>query len=124
MPRSSARIAIVDDDAAVRKALIRLLAASYDAQAFESGSEFLASLDHGVPDCLVIDLQMPEMTGLDLQVHLVRAGIKIPTIFITAHDESGTRGRCKAAGAMAYLLKPLRKAALVGAINAAIETSI
>ena len=66
---------------------------------------------------------MPDMTGLELQHHLARAGIKIPTIVITAHDEPGARERCFAAGASAYLLKPLRKAALIAAINTATATS-
>jgi len=124
MSRSSTRIAIVDDDAAVRTALTRLLQTSYEAQAFASASEFLASLYHRSPDCLILDLQMPEMNGLELQVYLARAGIKIPTIIVTAHDESSSRAQCTAAGAVAYLVKPLRKATLVKAIDAATETSV
>ena len=72
---------------------------------------------------MIVDLQMPNMTGLELQHHLARTGIKIPTIVITAHDEAGTRERCIAAGAAAYLLKPVRKAALLTAITSAIEAS-
>lgn len=72
-----------------------------------------------LPDCLILDLQMPEMTGLELQQNLARKGIRIPTIIITAHDESGMRERCKAAGAIAYLAKPLQDTSLFAAIDAA-----
>ena len=117
-------IAVVDDDASVRKALSRLLeTSSYEVKTFETAWEFIASLPHGVPECMIVDLQMPDMTGLELQHHLARTGIKIPTIIITAHDELGTRERCIAAGAAAYLLKPLRKAVLIAAIDTATKRS-
>jgi FixJ family two-component response regulator len=113
-------VAIVDDDAPVRVALARLLrASSFETETYASGEEFLNSLRLHTPGCLVVDLQMPEMTGLQLQHHLARAGIKIPTIIITAHDEAGTRERCASAGASAYLLKPLQPATLIAAIKAA-----
>ena len=74
-------IAIVDDDASVRKALARLLGASaLNPQTYASGQQFLKSLEHAVPRCLIVDLQMPEMTGLELHSELLRAGIEIPTI--------------------------------------------
>ena len=92
---------------------------SYEVQTFEAASELIAALPHGIPECMIVDLQMPNMTGLELQHHLARSGIKIPTIVITAHDEPGTRERCIAAGAAAYLLKPLSKAVLIAAINTA-----
>jgi FixJ family two-component response regulator len=116
----TACVAIVDDDPSVLKALARLLrTSSCDTKTYRSGQEFLDSLQYGVPACLVVDLQMPEMTGLDLQHHLKRSGIRIPTIIITAHDELATRQLCNAAGAHAYLLKPLQGPALIAAINAA-----
>ena len=119
MPKPTTCIAIVDDDAAVRKALARLLRmSSFETETFGSGEEFLDSLSRRTPACLIADLQMPEMTGLQLQHHLARVGVRIPTIIITAHDEAGARERCEAAGASAYLLKPLQPAALVAAINA------
>jgi FixJ family two-component response regulator len=118
MSKCPPRIAVVDDDASVRKALMRLLeTSSYDVQTFDSACELIAALPHGVPDCLIVDLQMPSMTGLELQHHLGRAGIRIPTIVVTAHDEPATKERCIAAGAVAYLLKPLRKAVLIAAID-------
>ena len=121
MTKSTRRVAIVDDDAAVRKSLMRLLeTASYDVQTFETAREFIDALPNGVPECALIDLQMPNMTGLQLQQYLANAGINIPTIIITAHDESGSRDRCMAVGASAYMIKPLRKTALLAAIDAAI----
>jgi FixJ family two-component response regulator len=114
-------VAIVDDDSAVRKALRRLLGASaIHTRAFASGREFLDSLASGVPDCLILDLQMPEMTGLELQAELTQAGTRIPTIVITAHHDAGLRERCLTAGAAAYLVKPLDNAVLVASINSAI----
>jgi FixJ family two-component response regulator len=116
-----ARVAIVDDEASVRKALARLLGASaFNSQTYASAREFLDSLASGVPECLIVDLQMPEMTGLELQGELLRAGIKIPTIIITAHDEKGFFEQCRAAGAIAYLLKPMDEATLIAAVNKAI----
>jgi FixJ family two-component response regulator len=124
MSNPSHRIAVVDDDASVRKALMRLLeTSSYEVETFESACALIAALPHGIPDCMIVDLQMPDMTGLELQHHLARTGIKIPTIIITAHDEPGTRERCIAAGAAAYLLKPLRKAVLIAAIDTASNMS-
>ena len=103
---------------------MRLLeTSSYDVQSFQSADELLSGLSTGLPECMIVDLQMPNMTGLELQHHLARDGIKIPTIVITAHDEPGTRERCIAAGAAAYLLKPIRKATLLTAVSMAIETS-
>ena len=120
MSKSNLRIAVVDDDASVRKALGRLLeTSSYEVQTFDSACEFIAALTHGVPECMIVDLQMPNMTALELQHHLASTGIEIPTIIITAHDEPGTKERCIAAGAAAYLLKPVRKTVLVDAIETA-----
>ena len=115
-------VAIVDDDSAVRKALARLLCASaIEARTFSSGREFLDSLPSGTPDCLIVDLQMPEMTGLELQLELARTGARLPTIVITAHNDAGLRERCLAAGAAAYLLKPLDEGTLITTIGATVS---
>jgi FixJ family two-component response regulator len=120
----SARVAIVEDDAGVRKALARLLdASSFQTEIFGSAREFLASLADHRPDCLVADLQMPEMSGLGLHAHLTDAGLAIPTVIITAHNGDGVRERCAAAGAQAYLVKPIQHEVLIAAINAAIGQS-
>ena len=114
-------VAIVDDDASVRKALSLLLdTASFEAEAYPSAAAFLASLGDKRPQCLIVDLQMPEMTGLELQQHLVQRGIRIPTIVITAHNERGARERCELAGARAFLLKPIQDETLIETIVLAI----
>jgi FixJ family two-component response regulator len=114
-------VAIVDDDNAVRKGLARLLGASaIPVRSFASGREFLNSLSGEVPECLIVDLQMPEMTGLELQGELARLGACIPTIVITAHNERGLRERCIAAGAAAYLVKPLDGTQLLASIDSAV----
>jgi FixJ family two-component response regulator len=121
MTKASPRVALVDDDAAVRKALARLLSASsFDISTFASAREFLDSLTEDHPACLVLDLHMPEITGIELQRMLVGAGIHIPTILITGHNEPGLSERCCSAGAVAFLVKPVEWHTLVGEINAAI----
>ena len=113
-------VVVVDDDMAVRLALKRLLcAASFNAEAYGSAEDFLASLRQRVPQCLILDLQMPGTTGLELHSQLTANNIKIPTIFITAHDTEGIREQCELNGGAGFLLKPLRRATLIAAINAA-----
>jgi FixJ family two-component response regulator len=110
-------VAVVDDDASVRKALARLLGASaFHARTYASAQQFLKSLQDAIPQCLIVDLQMPEMTGLELHSELLRAGFEIPTIITTAHDDAGCSDRCRAGG-VAYLLKPFDQATLIDAIN-------
>jgi FixJ family two-component response regulator len=120
MTQPLTRVAIVDDDSSVRKALARLLGAHcFETNTYESASDFLKSVAINRPTCLVLDLHMADITGLDLQRYLRRAGIEIPTIVITAYDEPGIRERCHHAGAAAFLIKPLDSTILIGAINAA-----
>jgi FixJ family two-component response regulator len=117
-------IAVVDDDPSVLKALTRLLRTrAFHVKAYVSAREFLAALPDGLPECLVVDLQMPEMTGLDLHHHLARKGIQIPTIIITAHNDVGVRERCEAAGAIAFLSKPVQDTSLIAAIEDASRIS-
>jgi FixJ family two-component response regulator len=118
MAEASPWIAVVDDDPAVLKALRRLLQTrTFQAKTYESAHDFLAALPDGLPECLILDLQMPEMTGLELLQHLKSTGIKIPTIIITAHGDAGVRERCVSAGAVAFLLKPVQDLALFAAID-------
>jgi FixJ family two-component response regulator len=118
MVEASRWIAIVDDDPAVLKALTRLLRTrAFQTKAYGSGQEFLAALPDGLPECLILDLQMPEMTGLELQQHLARRGIQIPTIVITALGDIGVRERCVSAGAVAFLSKPVQSTSLFAAID-------
>jgi FixJ family two-component response regulator len=118
MAQASPWIAIVDDDPSVLKALARLLRArAFEPRTYTSARDFLAALPEGLPECLIVDLQMPEMTGLELYRHLTRSGVQIPTIVITAHNEAGARERSESAGAVAFLSKPLQDTSLLAAID-------
>jgi FixJ family two-component response regulator len=122
MVEASQWIAVVDDDSAVLKALSRLLRShAFHARTYASGQDFLAALPGGLPECLIVDLQMPEMNGLELQQHLLRNGIKIPTILITAHGDAVLREH--EGGVVASLRKPLQKEALFEAIDRALGGS-
>ena len=115
-------IAIVDDDPSVLKALKRSLRVrAFQAKTYGSAQEFLASLPDGLPECLIIDQQMPEMTGLELHHYLTHRGIQIPTIIITAHGDVRLRERSESAGVIALISKPLHNASLFAAIDAAIR---
>src|SRR4030095_6815737 len=104
MEKSRLRVAVIDDDESVRKALKRLLrAVNLDADAFASGREFLDSMASHVPDCVVLDLHMPGMSGLDVQGQLARKDLQIPIVVITGHDEPQARAQCAAPGAAAML---------------------
>ena len=118
MSRTSLAIAVVDDEAPVRKALGRLLrAAGYGVATFGSGSEFLESLRASRPDCAILDLHLPGLSGLEVQQELSQQHISTPCIIITGKDEPGTSERALASGAAAYLRKPLDEAELLAAIN-------
>ena len=115
-------IAIVDDDPAVLKALRRLLRSrDFRVQTYELGREFLAALPDGLPACLIVDFQMPEMNGLEVQQHLVSNGIKIPTILITAHGDAALLKGFGEGDLIASLRKPVQDAALFAAIDRAID---
>src|ERR1700739_2577082 len=122
MVEASQWIAVVDDDSAVLKALSRLLRShAFHARTYASGQDFLAALPGGLPECLIVDLQMAEMNGLELQQPLLRNGIKIPTILITAHGDAVLREH--EGGVVASLRKPLQKEALFEAIDRALGGS-
>ena len=115
-------IAIVDDEVSICRALLRLLrVANYRAESFNSPILFLESLAEHVPDCVVLDLQMPLMTGVELQEHLRRLADPPPVIIITAHDEPKTRERCLALGAVRYLKKPIEGDVLMCSIDEAVR---
>lgn len=115
-------VAIVDDEEPVRKALRRLfLAVGIDVETFASGDEFLESVKIHRPDCAVIDLHLPGLTGLEVQQRLARAGVRLPTVIITGHDQAGVAERVLAAGASAYLRKPLDEERLLAAIESAVR---
>ena len=122
MDRPRPLVAVVDDEASVRKALRRLLAASdLDCALFASGRDFLDSLEGRCPDCVLLDLHMPGLTGLEVQRELSRGGMRVPAIIITGHDEPANRAQCLSAGAVAYVRKPLDDKLVLGLIASAIE---
>jgi FixJ family two-component response regulator len=116
------KVAIVDDEEPIRKALCRLLLASgLNAEAFSSGQSFLDSIFIRQPDCVILDLHMPGLSGLQVLQQLQSSRFKLPAIVITGHDEPQTEERCLSAGASAYLRKPLDDAVLLEMIDRAVN---
>lgn len=116
-----ANIYVVDDDASVRKALARLLhAAGIGVRTFATAEDFL-SCDADRPQCLILDVRMPGMSGLDLQQRLKAANQRIPIVFISGvHDDLAVETSLQE-GATAFLLKPFNEDALLGAISRAVS---
>ena len=115
-------IAVVDDDRSIVKSLARMLRlAGYAVETFGSAGEFLASLPAASPQCLVLDVHMPEMSGVELQDRLSAQESCVPIIFITAHDTPQTRERIHRAGACGLLLKPFANEELLCAIRNALS---
>jgi two-component system, LuxR family, response regulator FixJ len=116
------QVAIVDDDASVRGALLGLMrAAGLEARAYASAEEFLGSGGPAETACLVADVRMPGMSGLDLQARLNAGPLRIPVIFITAHGDAAARARALGAGALRFFQKPFDDQELLDAIQAAIR---
>lgn len=108
---------LIDDDASVRKAFGRLLrSANLDAETFSSAEEFLSSPKQEENACIIIDIQMPGLTGFDLLERLVKKGIRFPVIAVSAHDDAETREHAKALGAVSFFRKPVDDQALLDAI--------
>jgi len=115
-------VSIVDDDISVRRSTLRLLRSSgLHAEAFASAEEFLQSENLEQTTCLVLDLSMPVMNGLELQRCLVDTGRLIPTVFLSARATEEEERRALQAGAASFLRKPVSKELLLHAIRAAIE---
>jgi FixJ family two-component response regulator len=115
-------IAIVDDDDSVRGALMSLMRAlGLASEAYGSGQDFLKSGRIARTSCLIADVRMPGMTGLELYRQLVASGHPIPTILITAHHDQEGRRRALEAGVICYLAKPFDEDALLGCIHSALE---
>jgi FixJ family two-component response regulator len=116
-------VAIVDDDDLMRTALLGLLkSAGLLAQAFASADEFLKSGHQHDTACLITDIRMPGMSGLELQAQLNADQCRIPTIFITAHGDAKMRMQAMRAGAVEFLAKPFDDEALLESIRAALES--
>jgi FixJ family two-component response regulator len=115
-------VAIVDDEESVRKALQRLLgAAGLNVMSFASAEDFLNSGQLDGTGCLVADIRMPGMSGLDLLAELNRKHLPIPTIFITAHGDENLRMQAMRAGAVKFLPKPVDGATLVASVQTALQ---
>jgi FixJ family two-component response regulator len=115
-------ISIVDDDESVREALKSLLeSVGYSTKVFASAEEFLRSNNHQETQCLILDIRMPGMSGLELQRRLVAAGFRIPIIFITAHADEEGRAPALREGAVAFLRKPFSEEALLSAVQSALR---
>jgi FixJ family two-component response regulator len=115
-------VSIVDDDNSVRRSTLRLLRSSgLRAEAFASAGEFLQSKLIEETDCLVLDVSMPEMGGLELQRRLAETSQTIPIVFLSARASEEEESRALQAGAASFLRKPVSKEVLLHAIRAAIE---
>jgi FixJ family two-component response regulator len=122
MSKVDHRVYVVDDDRSSRQSVEFLLkVAGFKVQAFASAQEFLDFPRLELPGCLVLDVQMPGLTGLELQEQLSKLGFRIPIIFITGHGDSAMALQAMKAGAMAFLTKPFREDALLRSVTQAIE---
>jgi FixJ family two-component response regulator len=114
-------ISVVDDDESVRRTTTFLIESfGFRAAAFESAESFLQSVQLHNTSCLLVDVQMPGMNGLQLQSELAAAGYGIPIIFITAYDDKESRGRAMQAGAVAFLSKPFNDEQLLQTVRSAL----
>jgi FixJ family two-component response regulator len=122
VPQEFKSIAIVDDDELMRAALQGLLKeAGLPARAFASGEEFLATGAQHLSSCLIADIRMPGMSGLDLQARLNQQQIRVPIIFITAHGDERTQKLAMSAGAADFLVKPFDDEALLRSVRLALK---
>ena len=117
-------IAIVDDDEAVREAMARLVRSlGYNAATFASANEYLNSERIHDTSCLITDVQMPGLSGIDLQDRLVAGGHRIPIIFITGYPDENVRMRAMKAGAIGFLSKPHNQDHLLGCLEKALKAA-
>ncbi len=122
MTEPSPIVFVVDDDISVRRSTERLIrSAGLDVETFSSAREFLKRPRPERPACLVLDVRMPGLSGMDLQRELTKSGIQIPIIFITAHGDIPMSVRAMKAGAAEFLTKPFRSRIFLDAVRAAIE---
>lgn len=116
-------VAVVDDEPAVRKGLLRFLStADFIPRTYESAQDFLDHFASERPDCLIVDLQMPGVSGLELQTILRREGAQLPVIVVTARDDRESYEKCLELGAAACLCKPLDCDALVDVIHSVVAS--
>jgi len=116
-------ISVVEDDQPFRESMQKLvMALGYTVEAFPSAADFLASAHLGETDCLVSDVQMPGMTGVELHRHLVDAGHPIPTILLTAYPNEAVRNRALKDGVVCYLPKPVDDEHLARCLRSALQS--
>jgi FixJ family two-component response regulator len=121
VPRPKPLIAIIDDDESMREAIKGLMRSlGYSVEAVASAQEFLSSRHVRRTSCLIADMQMPGMTGLELYQRLSNSGKPIPTILITAYPDDGVRERALSAGIVGYLSKPFEQDDLLACVRSAL----
>ncbi len=115
-------ISVVDDDGSLRRSLKNFLrSVGFRVETFASAEEFLTSAQRETTGCLVLDLRMTGMSGLDLLRHLAAANVRVPAVVLTAHGDEENRQRCLEAGAVAFIDKPFRGDALLDAVQTALR---
>jgi FixJ family two-component response regulator len=118
-------IAIIEDDASIRRALSRLLrSVGWKAVVFASAEAFLHAAGQEPPDCLVLDIQLPGMSGVEFLEHGAGAGLSLPVICMTAHDDVQVRRRAAQAGVVAFLVKPVDEQDLLHAIRRTLKREV
>ena len=121
MGEAESIVFFIDDDPLYRRSSERLVrSAGFDVQSFETAGDFLSSRRPNVPSCLILDVRLPGLSGLDLQRELAEAGVHIPIIFVTGHGDIPMSVQAMKAGAVEFLTKPFRDQALLDAIRQAI----
>ena len=127
MSKTKPLVAIVDDDPSVCRALKRLVRSlGMDAETFASGREFVdlvEAMPSFHPDCVILDVQMPGLNGLNVQEQLGKSGNLFPIVFITAHDDSAIRQKALAAGAVAFVRKPFNDQLFIKTLTEALKRS-
>jgi FixJ family two-component response regulator len=117
-------VSVIDDDMSVRDATNRLVRSlGYAARSFASAEEFLRSAGANDTSCVIADVQMPGMSGIELQTALAARGRRVPIIFITAYPDEAIRARALAAGATCFLAKPFDGATLISCLETALGRS-
>jgi FixJ family two-component response regulator len=125
MVEPQSMVFVVDDDLSICRSIERLIEPTgFKVQSFRSAAQFLAQGRPSGPACLVLDVQLPGLSGLDLQRELSNSGIQIPIIFITGHGDIPMTVRAMKGGAVEFLTKPWRGAQLLSAIRAALERDL
>ena len=124
MTPADATVFVVDDDTSVRSALKRLIQSlGFNVETFDSAQAFLKHGPHDGPACLVLDVRMPGMSGIELQQQLTRAGLGMPIVFVTGHGNIPMSVKAMKAGAVDFIEKPFEDQKLIDAINIAIKKS-